>query len=310
MATALIAGGAGFVGSHLAERLLGSGWRVVGVDNFCTGSRDNIASFAAHPAFSLIEADVAKPFVVDGPIDRVWNLASPASPIHYQKEPVVTLWTNVVGTKHLLDLARAHGARFLQASTSEVYGDPLVHPQPESYRGNVNPVGPRACYDEGKRAAETLCADYVRQYGIPVRVARIFNTYGPRMSRDDGRVVSNFIVQALAGADITVYGEGTQTRSFQYVDDLIDGLLALMESDVEGAVNLGNPDEHTVQELAERVIAATDSKSRIVRMPLPEDDPARRNPVIARARDELGWAPKVPLAEGLAKTIDFFRAKV
>ena len=306
--TVHVAGGAGFIGSHLADRLLAEGCRVVALDNFLTGSRANVAHLADEPRFSLVEADVRDPIRLEGKFDEVWNLASPASPVHYQKDPIATLLTNVLGTEHLLAFAEAQGARYLQASTSEVYGDPALHPQPETYWGNVNPIGVRACYDEGKRAAETLCFDHARTRDAKVRVVRIFNTYGPRMAPDDGRVVSNFIVQALAAKNLTLYGEGTQTRSFQYVDDLVDGMCRVMAQDDIGPFNLGNPIEFTVRELAEKVVALAASASRIVKAPLPPDDPSRRKPDIARAR-ALGWEPKIPLEEGLAKTIAYFRGR-
>lgn len=309
---ALIAGGAGFIGSHLAERLLAEGFRVIVADNFMTGSRANLAHLSANRNLIVLEADVREPLHLDEvlaatPLSEIYNLASPASPRHYQKDPIDTLLTNVLGTQNLLELAAAHGADYFQASTSEVYGDPAVHPQPESYWGNVNPIGIRACYDEGKRAAETLCFDHARTRGAKVRVGRIFNTYGPRMARADGRVVSNFIVQALAGEPITVYGDGSQSRSFQYIDDLVEGILKVMRQDDIGPFNLGNPDEFTVRQLADKVIALTGSKSAIVAEPLPSDDPARRCPDISKAR-ALGWEPKVALEEGLTRTIEYFKS--
>lgn len=310
--TALIAGGAGFIGSHLAERLLEEGYRVVVVDNFITGSRQNLAHLVADPAvaerLTVVEANVREPVRVAGAaLSEIYNLASPASPKHYQKDPIDTLLTNVLGTQNLLELAATHKADYFQASTSEVYGDPAMHPQKESYWGNVNPIGIRACYDEGKRAAETLCFDHARTRGAKVRVGRIFNTYGPRMARDDGRVVSNFIVQALAGENITLYGDGKQSRSFQYIDDLVAGILAVMRQNDIGPFNLGNPDEFTVRQLADKVIAMTGSASAIVTEPLPQDDPTRRQPDISKAR-ALGWEPKVKLEEGLGKTIEYFRS--
>jgi UDP-glucuronate decarboxylase len=306
--TVLVAGGAGFIGSHLVERLLCEGKRVLCIDNLCTGSKENIRQFAQDPSFLFKEQDINLPFEVEERFQGIYNLASPASPVQYQKDPIATITTNVVGTRNLLEVALAHNAPFFQASTSEVYGDPAVHPQPETYWGNVNPIGPRACYDEGKRAAETLCFDYHRQKGVKIRVARIFNTYGPRMAKDDGRVVSNFIVQALSGEDITVYGKGTQTRSFQYVDDLVEGVIRLMGSSVTGPVNLGNPAEYTIGQLAKEIVRLTASKSKIVYQPLPQDDPARRQPDISLAKKLLGWEPKVGLEEGLAKTIEFFKS--
>lgn len=306
---ALVTGGAGFLGSHLCERLLGDGLSVIALDDFSTGSPDNVAHLVENPRFTLVEQDVADPF--DFEVDRIYNLASPASPPHYQRDPVRTTVTNVLGTLRALEHAERRGARLLQASTSEVYGDPTVHPQPESYLGNVNPIGPRACYDEGKRCAESLVMDFARQGLAEVRIARIFNTYGPRMALDDGRVVSNFIVQALRGDDLTVYGSGTQTRSFCYVDDLIDGLIRLMEHPhAIGPVNLGNPGEFTVLELAEEVLRLTQSRSRIVFRPLPEDDPRQRRPSIDLARALLGFEPRVPLRQGLRRTIESFRASL
>lgn len=302
----LVTGGAGLVGSHLCERLLDDGHAVTVLDDFSSGSRDNLAALAHFPRFELVEHDVARPFNFN--VDRIYNLASPASPVHYQKNPVRTIMTNVLGTYHGLVNARTRNARLLQASTSEVYGDPLVHPQSETYNGNVNPIGPRACYDEGKRCAETLVMDFARQHGIAVRLVRIFNTYGPRMAIDDGRVVSNFIVQALRNQDITVYGDGQQTRSFCYVTDLVEGVVALMEHPSEpGPVNIGNPTEFTVLDLAHCVIRLTGSSSRIVRRPLPADDPKQRRPNIARARAKLGYTPNVPLEQGLVRTIAYFR---
>ncbi len=306
----LVTGGAGFIGSNLCERLLAAGHEVLCVDNFYTGRRMNVAHLLDDPRFELMRHDVTFPLYVE--VDQVYNLACPASPIHYQTDPVQTMKTSVHGAINMLGLAKRKGARILQASTSEVYGDPEVHPQPEGYWGNVNPIGTRACYDEGKRAAETLFFDYNRQYGVRVKVARIFNTYGPRMHPDDGRVVSNFVCQALRGHDLTVYGDGLQTRSFCYVDDLVSGLMALMDTDdsIIGPLNLGNPGEYTMLELAEVVIRLTGSRSRVVHKPLPADDPKQRRPDIARARDLLGWQPTVALDDGLAKTIHFFRSVV
>lgn len=308
--SALVTGGAGFIGSHLCDRLLKDGFSVICLDNFYTGSRENIAHVENNSNFELVEHDVTTPFSFD--VGYMYHLASPASPIAYQRDPVFTTKTNIVGTLHALELAKKTGARFLQASTSEVYGNPLEHPQKETYWGNVNPIGPRACYDEGKRAAETLCFDYARQYAIPIRVVRIFNTYGPRMAMNDGRVVSNFIVQALRNEDITIYGDGSQTRSFQYIDDVIEGMARMMENKeaFQGPVNLGNPDEYTIKDFAEKIIECTGSKSRIVFAPLPIDDPERRQPDISLAKEKLGWEPCVPLEEGLRKTIEYFREKI
>jgi UDP-glucuronate decarboxylase len=302
----LVCGGAGFLGTHLCERLLRDGHKVLCVDNFQTSDARNINHLAGHPRFEFIYQDVLKPF--DAEVDEIYNLACPASPIHYQADPVRTLITSVRGAHNLLQLAQRHGARIFQASTSEVYGDPDTHPQQEDYWGHVNPIGPRACYDEGKRAAETLFLDYHRQRGLRIKVARIFNTYGPRMQVDDGRVVSNFIVQALANRPITIYGEGSQTRSFCFVDDLIEGITRFMNAadDVIGPLNLGNPFEITVLELAERVIALTGSRSRIIYRPLPHDDPTRRCPDITLAQRHLGWEPAVSLEVGLTRTIDYF----
>ena len=303
----MVTGGAGFLGSHLCDRLLAEGNDVLCVDNFYTSTRRNIVHLLEHPNFELMRHDVTFPLYVE--VDRIYNLACPASPIHYQRDPVQTTKTSVHGAINMLGLAKRTGARILQASTSEVYGDPTVHPQPEDYWGNVNPIGIRSCYDEGKRCAETLFFDYWRQHRMPIKVARIFNTYGPRMLPDDGRVVSNFIVQALQGHDITIYGDGSQTRSFCYVDDLVDGLIRLMESDEEvtGPVNLGNPGEFSIRELAEKVVALVDSGSELVYKPLPEDDPTQRQPDIAQARELLGWQPQVPLDEGLPRTVEYFR---
>ena len=305
----LVTGGAGFLGSFLCERLLEDGHDVLCVDNFFTGSRDNVLHLLDDPRFELIRHDVTFPLYVE--VDQIYNLACPASPIHYQFDPVQTVKTNVHGAINMLGLAKRTRARIFQASTSEVYGDPAVHPQPESYRGSVNPIGPRACYDEGKRCAETLFFDYHRQYGVDIRVARIFNTYGPRMHPSDGRVVSNVIVQALKGESVTLYGDGLQTRSFCYVDDLIEGFTRLMAApDVTGPINLGNPVEFTVRQLAEMVIDLSGSKSRIEYKPLPMDDPLQRKPEIAQARDRLGWEPSIPLREGLARTIAYFESKL
>ena len=308
----LVAGGAGFIGSHLIDALLGRGARVTCLDSFLTGRRVNLDHLAREPRFELVEADVTRALPELGRFERVYNLACAASPPHYQADPQHTLMTCVLGTHHLIELARACGARFLQASTSEVYGDPEVHPQRESYWGNVNPTGPRACYDEGKRAAETLVFDARRVHGLDVRVARIFNTYGPRMRADDGRVVSNVVCQALANQPITVYGDGEQTRSFCYVDDLVDGLLRLMErpETPPGPVNLGNPREMTVAELVGLVTRMTGTRAPVVRRPLPVDDPQRRRPDIARARELLDWSPRVALETGLEATIAWFAQEI
>ena len=302
----LVTGGAGFIGSHLCERLLADGHDVLCVDNFYTGTRRNMHNLLGNPCLELMRHDVCFPLYVE--VDRIYNLACPASPIHYQHDPVQTTKTSVHGAINMLGLAKRVKARILQASTSEVYGDPTVHPQPEEYWGNVNPVGPRSCYDEGKRCAETLFFDYYRQHRLPIKVARIFNTYGPRMHPNDGRVVSNFIVQALKNKDITVYGDGDQTRSFCYVDDLVDGLVRLMESgsDIVGPINLGNPVEFTIRQLAEIVIKLTGSASKIIHRALPQDDPKQRQPDISKAQELLGWRPIVPLADGLIKTIAYF----
>lgn len=311
--TSLVAGGAGFLGSHLIERLLDEGRRVICVDSFLSGLPENIAPFAADSRFRLVRNDIISPLQIDDEdIDEIYNLACAASPPRYQADPRHTMMTSVVGTSNLLDLAEAKGARFLQASTSEIYGDPEVHPQSEDYVGSVNCTGPRACYDEGKRAAETLCFDLLRLGRVDVRVARIFNTYGPRMRADDGRIVSNFVVQALAGEEMTVFGDGTQTRSFCYVSDLIDGLVRLMRvADTPvGPVNLGNPGEFTVDELAAIVARMIPSARGVRRLPLPQDDPRRRRPDISRARSLLGWEPRVELRDGLAETIRWFSGQM
>jgi UDP-glucuronate decarboxylase len=310
MSKILVTGGAGFLGSHLCERLLEQGDDVLCVDNYFTGSKRNVEHLLPHPRFELMRHDVTFPLYVE--VDRIFNLACPASPIHYQKNPVQTTKTSVHGAINMLGLAKRVGARILQASTSEVYGDPTEHPQTEAYWGNVNPIGIRACYDEGKRCAETLFFDYHRQYGLEIKVARIFNTYGPRMHPDDGRVVSNFIVQALRGQDITLYGDGSQTRSFCFVSDLVDGLMRLMDSPaaLTGPVNLGNPSEFTIRALAERVLALTGSRSRLVFQPLPQDDPKQRQPNISLAGTALGWSPTIALDQGLTRTIDYFRGIV
>lgn len=302
----LVTGGAGFLGSHLCERLLTQGHEVLCLDNFYTGDKDNIRHLIENPCFELIRHNIWLPIYLE--VDQIFNLACAASPDHYQSEPIATTKTSVLGAINMLGLARRRKARILQASTSEVYGDPQRHPQPEDYWGHVNPIGIRACYDEGKRCAETLFFDYHRQSNVDIRVVRIFNTYGPRMHVDDGRAVSNFIVQALKGDPITLYGDGSQTRSFCYVDDLIDGLMSMMNQDKEtGPVNLGNPDEMTIGELAETIVRLTDSRSKIVNKPLPSDDPVRRQPDISLARKALGWRPHVSLEDGLTETIAYFR---
>lgn len=304
----LVTGGAGFVGSHLCERLLNEGNEVYCLDNFFTGQKENVIHLLDNPYFELIRHDVTAPFFIE--TDEIYNLACPASPIHYQYNAIKTMKTSVMGAINMLGLAKRVNAKILQASTSEVYGDPLVHPQPESYWGHVNPIGERACYDEGKRSAETLFLNYHKQNNVKIKIIRIFNTYGPKMHPNDGRVVSNFIVQALQNQDITVYGQGNQTRSFQYVDDLIEGMIRLMNSNdsFTGPVNVGNPNEFTILELAQKVIELTGSKSRIIYQPLPSDDPMQRQPDISLAKKELDWSPKVNLDEGLIKTIDFFKS--
>ena len=310
--TILVAGGAGFVGSHLCDALLTQGNRVICLDNFQTGSRSNVRPLQNHPSFRLMEADICDPLAADEPIDQVYNLACPASPPQYQADPMRTMMTSVAGTGNLLRLAERHDAAFLQASTSEVYGDPEEHPQREDYWGHVNCTGPRACYDEGKRAAETLCFDMLRGGRVDARVVRIFNTYGPRMSPEDGRIVSNLVVQALRGDPLTIYGSGKQTRSFCYVSDLVGGLVALMNIDPNPGlpVNIGNPGEFTITELAEQVLDMTGSASHLVYRPLPIDDPQRRRPDISRARELLGWEPRVPLSDGLALTIPWFAQRL
>jgi UDP-glucuronate decarboxylase len=303
----LVTGGAGFIGSHLCERLLGEGHEVLCLDNFFTGAKRNIIHLMDNPGFELIRHDITQPILLE--VDRIYNLACPASPIHYQYNPVKTIKTSVLGAIHMLGLAKRVRARILQASTSEVYGDPQVHPQTEDYWGNVNPIGIRSCYDEGKRVAETLMMDYHRQNGVDIRLIRIFNTYGPRMAENDGRVVSNFILQALRGEDITVYGNGEQTRSFCYVDDLVEGMIRMMECDgFVGPVNLGNPAETTILEFARRIIALTGSSAKVVFKPLPADDPKQRQPDISLAREKLGWEPHVQIDTGLKKTIEYFAA--
>lgn len=304
----LVTGGAGFLGSHLIDRLLEQGHEVLCADNLFTGTKQNIEHLHGHPRFEFLRHDVTFPLFVE--VDEIYNLACPASPIHYQHDPVQTTKTSVHGAINMLGLAKRLGCKILQASTSEVYGDPSVHPQTEDYWGHVNPIGPRSCYDEGKRCAETLFFDYHRQHDLPIKVARIFNTYGPRMHPADGRVVSNFAMQALKGEDITIYGNGSQTRSFCYVDDLVRGLMALMNSDAEvtGPINIGNPREFTIRELAEKTIELTGSGSKLREEPLPQDDPKQRRPDISKAKRDLGWEPTISLEEGLPKTIDYFRA--
>ncbi|OIR00830.1 UDP-glucose 4-epimerase [mine drainage metagenome] len=310
MKRVLVTGGAGFLGSHLCERLMAEGNEVICVDNFYTGTKDNLLALMGNPYFELIRHDVTFPLYIE--VDEIYNLACPASPIHYQFDPVQTTKTSVHGAINMLGLAKRTKAKIFQASTSEVYGDPTVHPQPEDYRGNVNPIGPRACYDEGKRCAETLFFDYHRQHGARIRVGRIFNTYGPRMHPDDGRVVSNFIVQALQGRNITIYGEGLQTRSFCFCSDTIDAFLRLMNQgdEVIGPINIGNPHEMTIRALAEKIIAMTGAKSKLVFQPLPQDDPLQRKPDITKARSLLGWEPRVEIDDGLGQTIAYFDAQL
>jgi UDP-glucuronate decarboxylase len=302
----LVTGGAGFIGSYLCEKLLNEGNEVICVDNFFTGSKQNIIHLLNNPYFEIVRHDITFPLYIE--VDEIYNLACPASPVYYSFDPVQTTKTSVMGAINMLGLAKRLKIKILQASTSEVYGDPEIHPQPESYWGNVNPIGPRACYDEGKRCAETLFFDYYRQLKIKIKVIRIFNTYGPKMQPDDGRVISNFIVRALKNKDITIYGDGSQTRSFCYVDDLVDGIIKMMNSreNIVGPLNLGNPAEFTILELAKKIIKLTDSKSNIIYKPLPEDDPKRRKPNIELAKKELKWKPKIQLDEGLKKTINYF----
>ncbi|HEY9796489.1 MAG TPA: UDP-glucuronic acid decarboxylase family protein [Leptolyngbyaceae cyanobacterium] len=304
----LVTGGAGFIGSHLIDRLMTDGHEVICLDNFYTGHKRNILKWLDHPYFELIRHDITEPIRLEA--DQVYHLACPASPVHYQYNPVKTIKTNVMGTLNMLGLAKRVKARFLLASTSEVYGDPEVHPQSEDYRGNVNPIGPRSCYDEGKRVAETLAFDYHRQNDVEIRVARIFNTYGSRMLENDGRVVSNFVVQSLKGQPLTVYGQGSQTRSFCYVSDLVEGLMRLMNSDHTGPINLGNPDEYTILQLAQAVQKMVNPDAEIIFKPLPQDDPQRRRPNITKAKTLLGWEPTIPLQEGLKLTIEDFRSRV
>ena len=304
----LITGGAGFIGSNLCKFLLAKGHEVICLDNYFTGSKTNVASLLDNPKFELVRHDVVMPMHFE--VDEIYNLACPASPVHYQYDPIKTLKTNVIGALNVLELAQRVNAKVLQASTSEVYGDPIVHPQTESYWGNVNPIGIRSCYDEGKRCAETLCMDYARQNGVESKIVRIFNTYGPNMNPQDGRVVSNFIVQALAGQPITIYGDGKQTRSFCYVDDLVNGLVQMMEfeGEISGPINLGNPNEFTMIQLAEKVIELTGTTSSLCFEPLPQDDPKQRQPDISLAKEVLLWEPKIPLEQGLIKTITYFRS--
>ena len=309
MSTILVTGGAGFLGSHLCDRLIERGDDVICVDNFFTGSKENVRHLIGHPRFELIRHDIVHPLFVEA--DRIFNLACPASPEAYQYNPIKTIKTSTVGMVNIMGLAKRCGARVLHASTSEVYGDPLVHPQTEDYWGHVNPIGPRSCYDEGKRIAESLMVNYHQEHGTEIRIIRIFNTYGPRMAPDDGRVVSNFIMQALKGEDLTVYGDGLQTRSFCYCDDLIAGMMKLMDQDEHtGPINIGNPVENTMLELAEAVIKVTGSRSKVVHMPLPKDDPKKRCPDITKARTLLGWEPQVRLAEGLKSTMEWYKLKL
>jgi UDP-glucuronate decarboxylase len=304
----LVTGGAGFLGSHLCDRLLKQGNHVLCVDNYFTGSKRNIDYMISNPYFEVIRQDICQPLHVE--VDEIYNLACPASPKYYQQDPIQTMKTSILGTFNMLGLAKRTGAKILHTSTSEIYGDPKEHPQNEEYWGNVNPIGIRACYDEGKRAAETLCFDYYRQHDVDVKVVRIFNTYGPRMAKDDGRVVSNFVVQALAGEPITIYGDGGQTRSFCYVDDMIDGLITMMASDLTGPINLGNPNEFTIKELAMEVLRLTHSSSKIVYERLPGDDPKQRKPDINQAKLNLNWEPRIQLKDGLERTIDYFKHRV
>ncbi len=303
-----VTGGAGFIGSHLCERLLNEGNEVICIDNFFTGSKQNILHLIDNPYFEVVRHDVEEPILLE--VDEIYNLACPASPIHYQFDPVKTIKTSVMGAINMLDIAKRCKAKILQTSTSEVYGDPQIHPQPEEYRGNVNSIGIRACYDEGKRCAETLFFDYYREYDVDIRVVRIFNTYGPNMAINDGRVISNFIIQALQNKDITIYGDGIQSRSFCYVDDLVDGMIKMMNSSHTGPINLGNPDEFTMLELANIIITLTNSKSKIVFKPLPQDDPKQRQPDISKAKKYLNWQPNIKLKDGLRKTIEYFKGRV
>jgi UDP-glucuronate decarboxylase len=307
----LVTGGAGFIGSHLCERLLKEENRVICLDNFLTGRKENIAHLIEHVHFKLVEHDIMHSYHIE-PVDEIYHLACPASPVNYQRDPIKTMKISVMGSYNVLGMAKKHRSRILLASTSEIYGDPLVHPQPEHYWGNVNPVGPRSCYDEGKRAAETLFMDYHRQEKVRIKIVRIFNTYGPGMLADDGRVISNFILQALRNQDITIYGDGSQTRSFQYIDDLIEGLLKMMQTDESftGPVNIGNTREFTIKELAERIVMLSGSSSKLVYKPLPVDDPKQRQPDITLAREKLGWEPKIRLDEGLTRMISFFERQL
>lgn len=307
----LVTGGAGFIGSHLCERLLKEENRVICLDNFLTGRKENIAHLIEHEHFKLVEHDIMHSYHIE-PVDEIYHLACPASPVNYQRDPIKTMKISVMGSYNVLGMAKKHRSKILLASTSEIYGDPLVHPQPEHYWGNVNPVGPRSCYDEGKRAAETLFMDYHRQEKVRIKIVRIFNTYGPGMLADDGRVISNFILQALRNQDITIYGDGSQTRSFQYIDDLIEGLLKMMQTDESftGPVNIGNPREFTIKELAERIVMLSGSSSKLVYKPLPVDDPKQRQPDITLAREKLGWEPKIRLDEGLTRMISFFERQL
>lgn len=304
----LVTGGAGFAGSHLCDRLIGQGHTVFCIDNFYTSSKRNIEHLVGHPNFYLVIGDISKPINFSTQVDQIYNLACPASPIHYQRDPVYTIETCISGTQQMLKLATDMGAKILQASTSEVYGDPNIHPQNEEYNGNVNPIGIRSIYDEGKRAAESLCFAFHRQYNTKIRIIRIFNCFGPRMAVDDGRVISNFIIQALRGEPITIYGDGSQTRSFQYIDDLIRGMMLMMESNHTGPINIGNPEEYTIKELAQMIINLTDSESKIVYMDLPKDDPKQRKPDITKASSVLDWRPTIPIKDGLQKTIEFFQS--
>lgn len=307
----LVTGGAGFIGSHLCERLLDAGHNVICIDNFFTGQKETIQHLQSNPKFTLIEHDIIDPLILEEQVDQIYNLACPASPIHYQQNPIRTVKANTIGVINMLGLTKHQNARLLQASTSEVYGDPEIHPQPETYTGNVDPLSPRACYDEGKRVAETLCMDYHREHGLDIRIARIFNTYGPRMHPLDGRVVSNFVVQALTNKPLTIYGDGSQTRSFCFVDDLITGLIALMEqNEHQGPINLGNPIELTMNELAQLILRLTKSSSRLEKKPLPKADPKQRQPDISLAKQALNWEPKIGIEAGLKKTIEYFKKTV
>lgn len=308
----LVTGGAGFIGSHLCEKLIREGNKVTCLDNFLTGRKENIHHLIENKHFEMVEHDVMHPYFFIDPVDEIYHLACPASPIHYQRDPIKTMKISVLGSYNVLGIAKKHGAKILLASTSEIYGDPLVHPQPEQYWGNVNTIGPRSCYDEGKRCAETLFMDYHRQEKVRIKIVRIFNTYGPGMLPDDGRVISNFILQALQDQDITIYGDGSQTRSFQYIDDLIEGLLKMMHTDERftGPVNIGNPREFTIKELAERIVVLSGSSSKLVYKPLPVDDPKQRQPDITLAHEMLDWKPKISLEEGLTRMIGFFRGKL